>query len=99
MLKFKRYRLPKNKKYKYIPRYSSNKPNSSHFKGLFSKHSFFDEHENNSDKRAQWAAAREFSRNRGNREINVRLIVIIAILMLITLWVFDFDLSIFSIRK
>jgi len=48
------------------------------------------------DIRSNWGEARKASRNKGNREINFRLLVIIAILCLIVLWFFDFDLSMFT---
>lgn len=51
---------------------------------------------NSVDFGAQWSEARSASRNRGNREINNRVVLIVAILLLIVLWILDFDLSIFS---
>ena len=100
MLKFKRYRLPKNRKYKYVPRYASDDSERiTGFTGKFKKNSFFNEDGNALDRREQWAEARKQARHRGNREINLRLIIIVAILVFLTLWVFDFDLSVFSIRQ
>ncbi len=48
------------------------------------------------DTRGQWGEARKASRNRGNREINLRLTAIIGLLVLMVFWFFDFDLSAFT---
>ncbi|SMC84535.1 hypothetical protein [Cellulophaga tyrosinoxydans] len=48
------------------------------------------------DIRGQWGEARKASRTKGNREINFRLIAIIAVLFFIVWWFFDFDLSLFT---
>ena len=48
------------------------------------------------DIRGQWGEARKAGRTKGNREINLRLIAIIAVLVFIVWWFFDFDLSLFT---
>ena len=54
---------------------------------------------NDIDFGSHWKEARINSRTRGNREINKRMLVIIAILVLFFLWIIDFDLSIFTIPR
>ena len=48
------------------------------------------------DIRGNWGDARKAGRTKGNREVNFRLIAIIAILFFIVWWLFDFDLSQFT---
>ena len=85
----------KNNRYNYTPRYYKGKDtgNIYSFEGKFNK---YREATNAIDFGSQWKEARESSRNRGNREINKTVLIIIAILVLIFLWFIDFDLSIFS---
>ena len=61
-----------------------------------SKFNKYKEATNAIDFGSQWAKARSSSRNRGNREINSRVLLIVGILILIFLWIIDFDLSIFT---
>ncbi|WP_240927747.1 MULTISPECIES: hypothetical protein [Cellulophaga] len=48
------------------------------------------------DFRGSWGEARKAGRTKGNRDINFRLIAIIAVLVFIVWWFFDFDLSLFT---
>lgn len=48
------------------------------------------------DIRGNWGEARKAGRTKGNREVNFRLIAIIAVLVLVVWWFFDFDLSLFT---
>ncbi|GHA44187.1 hypothetical protein GCM10007103_26760 [Salinimicrobium marinum] len=94
-MKINIYKTRKNARYNYTPRYYKGKDtgNIYDFNSRFHK---YKETTNAIDFGSQWAEARESSRNRGNREVNTRVLVIIAILVLIFLWIIDFDLSIFS---
>lgn len=93
-LRLKGFKLRKNKSFKYVPRYTKNTTgeNVYSFESKFSK---YRETPNALDYRSNWKEARMASRHKGNREINIRLVIIIAILIFIVLWFFDFDLSIF----
>lgn len=89
------YNARKNARYNYTPRYYKGKDagNIYDFNSKFHK---YKETTNAIDFGSQWAEARTNSRNRGNREINTRVLAIIAVLVLIFLWIIDFDLSIFT---
>jgi hypothetical protein len=95
MLKFKPFKLRKNARYNYTPRYYQGKDegNIYSFDSRFAK--FKDTH-NQIDFGSHWAKAREESRHRGNRSLNKRVIIIALILTLIFLWLIDFDISIFT---
>ena len=85
----------KNQRYNYTPRYYKGKDtgNAYNFGSSFNK---YREATNANDLGSQWKDAREKSRHRGNRDINKTVLMIIAILVLIFLYIIDFDLSIFS---
>jgi len=93
-LKVSLNKLRKNTRYNYTPRYYKGKDegNLYEFDSKFNKYKNLT---NSIDFGSQWAEARTSSRTRGNREINKRVIYIIAVLILIFLWIIDFDLSIF----
>lgn len=97
MLKKTLFKLPRNKSFNYTPRYyeGKEKGNVYDFESKFYKDR---ETVNYNDFRAHWGEARTESRHRGNREINYRLIAIIAVLIFIFLYIIDFDLSIFRPR-
>lgn len=78
-----------------MPRYMENESAENPYK-FDSKFSKYKNTPSSSDFRGQWGEARKASRNKGNREINIRLIAIIAVLLLIVWWFFDFDLSLFT---
>ncbi|MBD41587.1 MAG: hypothetical protein CMC66_04245 [Flavobacteriaceae bacterium] len=87
------FRKPRNKKFRYSPRYSkSNKINPYGFDSVYAKHK-----ESNSifDKSNSWSEARLRSRNRSNTIFSKTLFYIIVVLILIFLYIIDFDLSIF----
>ena len=98
MLKFKPFKLRKNARYNYTPRYYQGKDegNIYDFDSRFNK---FRETHNQIDFGSQWAKAREESRHRGNRSLNKRVIFIALILTLLFLWFIDFDISIFTIDR
>ena len=94
-MKINFYKTRKNQRYNYTPRYYKGKDTGNIY-SFDSKFHKYRETTNAIDFGAQWAEARKMSRTRGNREINFRVLIIIAILLLIFLWIIDFDLSIFS---
>lgn len=85
----------RNNRYNYTPRYYKGKDTGSvhSFGSVFNK---YRETSNANDFGSQWADARARSRHRGNRGINKTVLLIIAVLVLLFLWIIDFDLSIFS---
>ncbi|MFO8021840.1 MAG: hypothetical protein R6U65_05180 [Perlabentimonas sp.] len=95
MFKIKTFKLRKNTRYNYTPRYYKGKEegNIYDFDSRFNK---FKETPNSIDFGSHWAKAREDSRNRGNRSLNKRVMLIAAILIFLFLWLIDFDLSIFT---
>ncbi len=88
-------KIKKNSRYNYTPRYYNGKDIGNIYK-IESKFHKYKEATNSIDFGSHWAEARKNSRNRGNREINKRVLIIIMILVFIFLWIIDFDLSIFS---
>ena len=54
---------------------------------------------NYNDYRGNWQEERSLMRTRANSVINFRLIIIITILVLIALYIIDFDLSIFKLNR
>ncbi len=97
-MKFKVFKLNKNKRFNYTPRYYDGKDIGNVY-DFDSKIVKYRDAVNSRDFGAQWQEARKASRHRGNREINTRLLVIFLILVLLVLWFFDFDLSVFIPRK
>jgi hypothetical protein len=94
-LKINFYKSRKNARYNYTPRYYKGKDTGNIYE-FDSKFNKYKNATNSIDFGSQWAAARNDSRNRGNREINIRVLIIIMALILLFLWIIDFDLSIFS---
>lgn len=94
-MKINFYKSRKNTRYNYTPRYYKGKDTGNKYE-FDSKFNKYRNATNSIDFGAQWSEARGESRNRGNREINKRVVYIIIILLLIFLWIIDFDLSIFS---
>ncbi len=94
MLKSSLFRLNKNRRYNYTPRYYNGKEigNIYDFDSKFSK---YRDTYNANDIGKKWQEARLENRNRNNRSISPLLIFIIALLTLIFLFMIDFDLSIF----
>lgn len=97
MMKIRFFKLDKNKKFNYTPR---------HYEGKKVEKGFKLEEAIRKDRETQtesliteWQKERLASRNRGNTEVNKRLLIIFLILLLIVLYLLDFDLSIFFNRK
>lgn len=95
MFKFTILKKAESTRYNYTPRYYKGKKdiNPYEFDSKFTK---YKNTKNAIDFGSQWQEDRANSRNRGNREINRRVIYIILVLVFIFLWIIDFDLSIFT---
>ncbi|MBT7481080.1 MAG: hypothetical protein HN677_01645 [Flavobacteriales bacterium] len=96
MLKSNLFKLNKNRRYNYTPRYYRGKEegNLYEFDSRFSKYrNTF----NSNDFGNQWQDARVQMRTKKNRSISLRLLLIILGLVFVCLYVLDFDLSIFTL--
>lgn len=98
MFKIKSFKLPKNTRYNYTPRYYNGKSEGNIY-SFDSKFAKYRETTNQIDFGAQWAEARSQSRNRKNRSINKRVILIALILAFIFFWMLDFDLTLFTKQR
>lgn len=84
----------KARRFNYTPRYYKGKQSAN----PYSFGSTFEQYRdtpNANDFGAHWRDARDMRRNRGNKKVSPRLLLIIAVLLLLALFVLDFDLSIF----
>ena len=96
MLKSNLFKLNKNRRYNYTPRYYRGKEegNLYEFDSRFSKYrNTF----NFNDFGNQWQDARVQMRTKKNRSISLRLLLIILGLVFVCLYILDFDLSIFTL--
>ena len=95
MMKSNLFKLSKNRRYNYTPRYYKGKDegNLYEFDSKFSK--YMDTY-NTNDFGQQWKEARLQMRSRKNRSISLRLLLIILALVFVCLYIIDFDLSIFT---
>lgn len=84
----------KSRRFNYTPRYYKGKKSANPY-AFGSTFEQFRDTPNANDFGAHWREAREMSRNRKNRGVSFRLILIIISLFLAALYVLDFDLSIF----
>jgi len=89
------FKQRQNRRYNYTPRYFKGKKdeNPFDFDSPFSK---FRDMPNSNDFGAHWREARSQSRNRGNRGVSKPFLLILSVLVLLALYVLDFDLSIFK---
>lgn len=94
MLKSNLFRLKKNKRYNYTPRYYKGKDNGNIY-DFDSKFSKYRETYNKNDFGQQWKEVRIQMRNRKNKSFSLRLLLIILSLILVSFYILDFDLSIF----
>ncbi|AXT55980.1 hypothetical protein J8L88_13835 [Aquimarina sp. MMG015] len=87
-----------NRRYNYTPRYYKGKSDGNiyDFENRITK---YRDTRNAIDFGSQWSEDRKASRNRGNREINKRVIYVAFVLIFIFLYLIDFDLSIFTARQ
>ena len=96
MLKSNLFKLNKNRRYNYTPRYYRGKEegNLYEFDSRFSKYrNTF----NFNDFGNQWQDARVQMRTKKNRSISLRLLLIILSLVFVCLYILDFDISIFTL--
>ena len=93
-MKVNLFKLEKNKRFNYNPRYYKEKSvqNIYAFDSIYSKNRNFT---SSSDVSSKWKEARLSYRNRSNKKFSTKIIVIASILVLIFLFIIDFDLSIF----
>ena len=94
MFKSNLFKLRKNRRYNYTPRYFDGKEvdNIYDFDSKFSK---YRETYNRNDFGQQWKEVRIQMRNRKNKSFSLRLLLIILSLILVSFYILDFDLSIF----
>ena len=94
MLKSNLFKLRKNRRYNYTPRYYTGKEDGNLY-DFDSKFSKYRETYNQNDFGQQWKEARMQMRTRKNRALSLRLLLIILVLLLLALYILDFDLSLF----
>lgn len=87
------FKLRKNKRFSYTPKYFSGDGNPYEMKHKFDH--YRQTVGNNSGLKTKFKNAFEDYRYNPNKEANRRIVIIIAILLLIFLFIIDFDLSIF----
>lgn len=88
-------RLRKNKKFSYSPRYYDDKGKGNPYKIEHKFDKFRPTMDGRSGLKGKFSRAVEDLKRSGNRSQTIRLIVIIAVLVLLFLYIIDFDLSIF----
>ena len=95
-IKFKLFKgLPRNKRFNYTPRYYKGKEDIDEL-SYPTKFDAYSEALNKNDFSGHWHENRISSRNRNNSGFNKTIYIIILILVIISLYILDFDLSIFS---
>ena len=96
MLNSNLFKLNKNRRYNYTPRYYRGKEegNLYEFDSRFSK---YRNTYNSNDFGNQWQDVRVQMRTKKNRSISLRLLLIILGLVFVCLYILDFDLSIFTL--
>jgi len=87
------FKLNKNRKFNYTPRFYKGKDDVT--PTFESKFSVYRESYNSNDIGKHWADQRYKMRNRKNRGINMTLILIVLFLILVFLYIIDFDINIF----
>ncbi|MAW15307.1 MAG: hypothetical protein CMC25_02710 [Flavobacteriaceae bacterium] len=94
MLKSNLFKLRKNRRYNYTPRYYKGKEegNPYEFNSKFSK---YRDIYNTNDMGQQWKEARMQMRTRKNKSLSLRLLSIILVLFFLAFYILDFDLSLF----
>jgi len=91
------FKLRKNRRYNYTPRYYKGKVEGNIYE-FDSKFSKYRDNFNSNDFGQQWKEARIQMRTRKNRSISVRLIIIVLILVFLSLYILEFDLNIFTVN-
>ena len=95
MLKSTLFKLKKNRRYNYTPRYYKGKEEGNLYE-FDSKFAKYRDTYNSNDFGHQWKEARFQMRTRTNRSISFRLLFIILVLVFVCLYILDFDISIFT---
>jgi hypothetical protein len=93
------FKLRRNKKFNYTPRYFDNKGENNPF-GI--KHKFDDYRKTvggNTGLKTKFKNAFGELKELPDREVNKRILIIVAVLLLVFLFIIDFDLSIFFSKK
>ena len=91
------FKLRKNKRYNYTPRYYKGK-DSVNIYDFDSKFSKYKEIYNKNDFGNSWSKVRQEKRSRSNKSITPRLLIIILFLIFCFLYIIDFDLKIFTVN-
>ena len=88
-------RLRKNKKYGYTPRYYDDKGEGNPFKIQHRLDRFRSTAGPQGGVKSRWKRAMADSRQKGDRNYKLRFYLVLAILLVLALYLLDFDLSIF----
>lgn len=94
MFKVNLFKLNRNKRYNYTPRYYQGKEIENPYSFDFKFKKYTDTY-NANDLGHKWKEDRLANRNRSNYHFSPLLLIIIAFLSFIFLYIIDFDLSIF----
>jgi len=94
MLKSNLFKLRKNRRYNYTPRYYQGKEEGNLYE-FDSKFSTYRDTYNRNDFGQQWKETRMQMRTRKNRSVSLRLLLIIFALLFLSLYILDFDLTLF----
>ncbi|MEK9739844.1 MAG: hypothetical protein VW262_01515 [Flavobacteriaceae bacterium] len=94
MLKSNLFKLRKNRRYNYTPRYYQGKEEGNLYE-FDSKFSKYRDTFNRNDFGQQWKEARLQMRTRKNRSVSLRLLLIICALLFLSFYILDFDLTLF----
>lgn len=87
------FNLNKNRRFNYTPRFFRGKEDISiNFESKISKSR---DQYNSIDMGMHWSDQRDKKRNTGNRGVNLTLILTVIFLILVFLYIIDFDLTIF----
>ena len=87
------FNLNKNRRFNYTPRFFRGKEDISiNFESKISKSR---DQYNSIDMGMHWSDQRDKKRNTGNRGVNLTLILFVDFLILVFLYIIDFDLTIF----
>jgi len=87
------FNLKKNRRFNYTPRFFRGKEDISiNFESKISKSR---DQYNSIDMGMNWSDQRDKKRNTGNRGVNLTLILTVIFLILVFLYIIDFDLTIF----
>ncbi len=91
-MKITAFKLDKNKKFNYTPRYYSSKEDK---KKEFKITSLIRGEKQTQSLTDKWNKSRIDSRNKNNRGINKVFVISVLVLLFLALYILDFDLSVF----